>query len=73
MPSVLRDADCPSCGHLHHFCLPAGTGVAGRENDYHCPETGARRRLRAAAMGEQVHAAPQGAVALTAAENPGGE
>jgi hypothetical protein len=64
MPTLLRHAECGSCGHRHHFCLPAGELTPGAEYEYVCPETGRRAALRPQEPGEASASSPQGAVGL---------
>jgi hypothetical protein len=70
MPSVLKHAECPTCGHRHHFCLPQDEVVPGRTYEYVCPETGRKSMLQPDAWSEQVTSPPQGAVVLTPALVP---
>ena len=67
MPAVLKHTACPSCGHRHHFTLPAGTLTPDRDYAYVCPETGARTSMRPLAPPESARYPPQGAVQLTPA------
>ena len=39
MRAFMRYAVCPSCGRVHHFCLPPVDPVAQRYG-YECPDTG---------------------------------
>ena len=67
MPAVLKHMPCPSCGHQHHFTLPVGDLVVGRDYEYVCPETDTRTSLRPTAAAEAVAHGPQGAVQLAPA------
>jgi hypothetical protein len=71
MPSLLKYAHCPQCGHQHHFSLAIGEVERGGEYSYVCPEKGSRGSLRAPSAGEDARWAPQGAVALTPAAAAG--
>jgi hypothetical protein len=70
MPSVLKHAECPTCGHRHHFCLPQDELVPGRTYEYVCPETGRKSMLQPSSGAEKVSSLPQGAVVLTPAVVP---
>jgi hypothetical protein len=67
MSAVLKHTACPSCGHRHHFTLPAGKLTPGHDYSYVCPETGARTSLRPLVSPDPARYAPQGAVQLTPA------
>jgi hypothetical protein len=70
MPTLLRHVECGSCGHRHHFCLPAGELSPGTEYEYVCPETGRRAALRPPDTGEPGAPYLQGAVELEAPARP---
>ena len=42
MPAVLKHTACPSCGHRHHFSLPAGDLNPGHEYDFVSVRAGAQ-------------------------------
>src|SRR5579862_1701470 len=67
MASLLRNTECPACGHRHHFSLATDDLVLGREYVYLCPETAKKATLRPASSAEVVHTSAQGAVSLTPA------
>ena len=65
MPSLLRNAVCPTCGRPHNFTVLEGVVAVGQECEYVCPTTGSRGRLWTEEKTEGVIYPPQGAVHLT--------
>jgi hypothetical protein len=63
MAVLHRDHPCPACGHQHNFFAPP-TDEPPADYEAVCPETGHRVRVRPGEPAEEVHAPPQGAVAL---------
>src|SRR5579862_2884194 len=64
MASLLRNTECPACGHRQHFSLATDDLVPGREYVYLCPETAKKATLRPASPAEVVHTPAQGVVSL---------
>ena len=64
MRVLTRYADCPSCGRLHSFCLPAVDPVAP-EYGYLCPDTGHAAAVRPTGPWQVLDDRPAGAVQLS--------
>lgn len=70
MPSIFKHADCPACGHRHHFCFDGDDHAPGRRYEYVCPENAKKAILCPPGAAELAHSHPQGAVALVPVREP---